>query len=265
MNSPLATYRVEDKDSYGKRTQPIDTATVHCFACQVTAKRGADALMERSDAASANYIIGYDGAIAVNVDEDKASKCSSNRANDMRAVTIEVSCDNYEPYKVTDKAYSALIELLTDVCRRNGIKALVWSTNKSDRINHRNGCNMTVHRDYANKACPGEYLYNRMGDIAAKVNKKLQEEEDMTEKEVRAIVAKMLRGEGTVVPGWAKNEMAEAIELGVTDGSRPLGYATRSEVALMVKRAVKGEKPLKYIAGALIEKVKALLNKEDKS
>ena len=33
-----------------------------------------------------------------------------------------------------------------------------------------NGCNMTVHRDYANKACPGQYLYDRHGAIAAAVN-----------------------------------------------------------------------------------------------
>ena len=32
---------------------------------------------------------------------------------------------------------------------------------------------MKVHRDYANKSCPGDYLYNRHGDIAAKVNARL--------------------------------------------------------------------------------------------
>lgn len=40
-------------------------------------------------------------------------------------------------------------------------------------MNHLNGCNMTVHRDYANKSCPGDYLYNRHGQIAAEVNKRL--------------------------------------------------------------------------------------------
>jgi len=63
--------------------------------------------------------------------------------------------------------------LVTDICKRNGIKKLVWSTNKSDRVNHRNGCNMTVHRDFANKACPGDYLYERHDEIAAEVNKRL--------------------------------------------------------------------------------------------
>ena len=74
---------------------------------------------------------------------------------------------------MTDQAYAALIDLVADICRRNGIGKLVWSTQKADRVNHKNGCNLTVHRDYANKACPGEYLYSRMGDIAAQVNKRL--------------------------------------------------------------------------------------------
>ena len=79
-----------------------------------------------------------------------------------------------DPYAVTDQAYAALLDLVEDICRRNGIKKLVWSTNKNDRVNHLNGCNMTVHRDFANKACPGDYLYNRHGEIAAEVNRRLQ-------------------------------------------------------------------------------------------
>lgn len=71
------------------------------------------------------------------------------------------------------KGYAALLDLVTDICKRNGIKRLVWSTSKNDRVNHLNGCNMTVHRDYANKSCPGDYLYNRHGQIAAEVNKRL--------------------------------------------------------------------------------------------
>ena len=72
-----------------------------------------------------------------------------------------------------DVAYKSLIKLLVDICKRNGIKKLVWSTNKSERMNHLNGCNMTVHRDYANKSCPGDYLYNLHGQIAKEVNAQL--------------------------------------------------------------------------------------------
>lgn len=261
-NSSLVSYAHLDADNYGPRNHIIDTITPHCFVGQVTGKRGADALTEKSSA-SANYVVGHDGSISLNVEEGKASMCSSSKSNDQRAVTIEVACETQHPYKITDAAYKALIDLMADICKRNNIPKLLWKADKN-LIGQVDKQNITVHRWFANKACPGDYIFNHLGEICAEVNKRL-EEEDMTEKEVRAIVAEMLRGEGTVVPGWAKDEMAEAIELGVTDGSRPLGYATRNEVALMVKRAVKGEKPLKYIAGALIEKVKALLNKEDKS
>lgn len=123
--------------------------------------------------ASSNYGVGVDGRIGMYVEEKDRSWCSSNGANDNRAVTIEVASDNYHPYAVNAKAYAAMLDLVTDICKRNGIKMLVWSTNKNERVNHLNGCNMTVHRDYANKSCPGDYLYNRHGEIAAEVNKRL--------------------------------------------------------------------------------------------
>lgn len=107
------------------------------------------------------------------VDEGNRSWCTSSNANDQRAVTIEVASDATHPYAVKDKAYEALLDLVTDICKRNGIKKLVWSANKNDRVNHLNGCNMTVHRDYAAKACPGDYLYNLHDEIAAEVNKRL--------------------------------------------------------------------------------------------
>lgn len=107
------------------------------------------------------------------MEEKDRSWCSSSASNDNRAITIEVASDTKHPYAVNEKAFAALLDLVTDICKRNGIKRLVWSTNKKDRMNHLNGCNMTVHRDYANKACPGDYLYKRHGEIAAEVNRRL--------------------------------------------------------------------------------------------
>lgn len=59
--------------------------------------------------------------------------------------------------------------------------------------------------------------------------------EEHTEKKVREI----LSGKETKVSEWAKAEIAEAMERGITDGTRPGGYAKREEVAAMVLRAVK--------------------------
>ena len=50
----------------------------------------------------------------------------------------------------------------------------------------------------------------------------------------------LLKGAGTEPSGWATDELAEAVEAGITDGSRPKGYATREEAAIMVKRASYG-------------------------
>lgn len=173
-NSSLATYTRISKNKTSPRNHTIDTITIHCIVGQWTAKQGCDYFATTNLQCSANYVVGMDGSIGISVDEKDRSWCSSNSANDHRAITIEVASDTTHPYAVTDAAFAALINLVEDICRRNGIMKLVWSTNKNDRVNHRNGCNMTVHRDYANKACPGDYLYNRHGEIAAEVNRRLQ-------------------------------------------------------------------------------------------
>lgn len=173
-NSPLATYTRITKNKTSPRNHAIDTITIHCIVGQWTAKQGCDYFATTGRQCSANYVVGKDGSIGLSVDEKDRSWCSSNGTNDNRAITIEVASDTTHPYAVTAKAYAALLDLVTDICKRNGIKKLVWSTNKNDRVNHRNGCNMTVHRDFANKACPGEYLYSRHGEIAAEVNRRLQ-------------------------------------------------------------------------------------------
>ena len=173
-NSKLATVIMLSPNHSGKRTHVIDTITIHCVVGQLSAKQIGNVFLPAARQASSNYGVGCDGSIGLYVDECNRSWCSSSSVNDQRAVTIEVASDKVEPYAVTDKAYNALIDLVTDICRRNGIKKLIWSTDKNKRINHIDGCNMTVHRDYnAQKSCPGTYLYDRHGDIAAKVNARL--------------------------------------------------------------------------------------------
>ena len=172
-NSSLVDCTIISPNKNSPRNHAIDTITIHCVVGQCSAERIGEIFKPTSRQASSNYGIGYDGRIGMYVEEKDRSWCTSNAANDHRAITIEVASDTTHPYAVKEKAYAALLDLVTDICKRNGIKRLVWSTNKSDRVNHKNGCNMTVHRDYANKSCPGDYLYNLHGEIAAEVNKRL--------------------------------------------------------------------------------------------
>lgn len=172
-NSPLVSYTKISPNKSSPRNHKIDTVTIHCVVGQCSVETLGNVFAPTSRQASSNYGVGVDGRIGMYVEEKDRSWCSSNVANDNRAITIEVASDTKEPYAVNAKAYAALIDLLVDICKRNGIKALVWSTNKADRVNHKNGCNMTVHRDYANKSCPGTYLYERHAQIASEVNKRL--------------------------------------------------------------------------------------------
>lgn len=172
-NSSLVTYKNLTKNRNSPRNHVIDCITIHCYVGQVTAKQGCDYFATTDRQASSNYVVGYDGSIGLSVEEKDRAWTSGNATNDHRAVTIETACDPTYPYAVTDKAMNALISLVADICKRNNIKKLVWSADKYDRINHRNGCNVTVHRDFAATACPGDYLYNKHPYIIEQVNKKL--------------------------------------------------------------------------------------------
>lgn len=173
--SSLVEYVKISPNKTSPRDHAIDTITIHCMAGNLTIETCANVFAPSNRQASSNYGVGTDGRIGCYVDENDRSWCSSNRANDMRAITIEVANDGGADtgWHVSGVAMNSLIKLVADVCKRNNIKKLVWSDNKDDRINHRHGCNMTVHRDFKNKACPGDYLMSKMSYIADEVNKLL--------------------------------------------------------------------------------------------
>lgn len=180
--SSLVDYIKISPNKTSPRNHKIDTITIHCMAGNLTIETCANVFAPTSRKASSNYGVGTDGRIGCYVDENDRSWCSSNRANDMRAITIEVANDGGADtgWHVSGVAMSSLIKLVADVCKRNNIKKLVWSENKDDRINHKNGCNMTVHSDFANKSCPGDYLMSKMPYIASEVNKLLGDSGDST-------------------------------------------------------------------------------------
>lgn len=174
-NSSLVTYKNISKNKTTNRNHAIDTITIHCYCGQVTAKQGCDYFATTGRECSANYVVGCDGSIGLSVDEKDRSWCSANSENDNRAITIEVASESVEPYSVTEAAYNSLVKLVVDICKRNGIKKLLWKNDKS-LIGKTDKQNMTVHRWFANKSCPGTYLMNKMGEIASLVNSSLNEQ-----------------------------------------------------------------------------------------
>lgn len=180
-NSPLVNYKKisqfkgnwNGKRYVPERTQPIQYIIIHCVVGQVTVERLGEIFTRSGKNASSNYGIGYDGKIGMYVEEKDRSWCTSSAWADNRGVTIEVASDSYHPYAVRPKAYDSLIKLVADICKRNGIKELKWKADKS-LIGYPDKQNMLVHRWFDTKACPGEYLYKKHGEIAAEVNKILK-------------------------------------------------------------------------------------------
>ena len=174
-NSSLVNYVKISPNRNSPRNHDIDTITIHHVAGNLTVETIGDVFANPKRQGSSNYGIGSDGRIGMYVEEKDRSWASSNRANDNRAITIEVANDGGAStnWHVSNKALASLIKLCADICKRNNIKQLVWSDNKSFRVNHINGCNMTVHKDFAATACPGPYLFSKQQYIADEVNKLL--------------------------------------------------------------------------------------------
>lgn len=175
-NSPLAAYTSLSPNRNTPRKHAIDRITPHCFAGQVTVRRGLDVFLNPGRKASCNYVIGYDGQIGLCVEEKDRSWCSSSAENDHRAVTMEIASDTTDPYAITDAAYKAAVNLMEDICRRNGKNRLIWLADKGKSLAYAPKAGemlITVHRWFAAKACPGNYIYSRLGRMADEVNERL--------------------------------------------------------------------------------------------
>ena len=175
-NSPLVEYTRISPNRSSPRKNAIDRISIHCVVGQVSIQSLGSIFAPSSKEASSNYGIGYDGRVGMYVEEKDRSWCTSSAANDNRAVTIEVASDTTDPYAVTDAAYAGLLNLVTDICKRNGKNKVVWFGDKAKTLAYTPKSNemvLTVHRWFANKACPGNYLYNLHPQIVAEVNRRL--------------------------------------------------------------------------------------------
>lgn len=174
-NSPLVTCTVLSPNHSGDRTHSIDRITPHCVVGQLSAKTIGDCFPS-GRGASCNYGIGTEGGVSLVVPEKYRSWCSSSNENDQRAVTIECASDKTEPYTMNDTVYNKLIDLCVDICQRNGKTKLLWFADKDKSLSYNPSSTemvITVHRWFANKSCPGDWLYNRLGDLASKVTARL--------------------------------------------------------------------------------------------
>lgn len=175
-NSGLVNYTRLSQNHSGKRTHSIDRITPHCVVGQCSVETLGNIFASSSRQASCNYGIGADGRVLLCVNEENRSWCSSSNANDQRSVTIECASDTKAPYAFNGTVYAKLIDLCTDICKRNGKTKLIWFGDKAKTLAYSPNPNemvLTVHRWFANKSCPGDWMMARMGDLANQVTARL--------------------------------------------------------------------------------------------
>lgn len=178
--SPLCTYTRLSPNCTHPRNHAVDRITPHVIVGQCTAKQAANLSRfvnyNGKTGASCNYAIGRDGDYAGLVDENDRSWCTSSRENDHRAITFEIASDPRHPYAITDAAYRAMLDLMTDICKRYGKTKLLWLGSKEATLAYTPAADemvLTAHRWFAPKACPGDYLYSRYEEIASEVTRRL--------------------------------------------------------------------------------------------
>ena len=184
-NSSLVSYTKLSPNCDHPRDHAIDKITIHHMAGDLSVETCGNLFANSSYEASSNYGIGSDGRVGLYVDEGDRAWASASPSNDNRAVNIEVA--NYATggdWPVSSAAYNKLIDLCVDICQRNGIKALNY-TGDTDG-------NLTEHRMFVATACPGPYLHERMGRIAAEVNSRLSAQ---PAKSVDEVAREVIRGE----------------------------------------------------------------------
>ena len=160
----------------GPRTHVVDRITPHAAVGQLSVEALGNIFFLKARQASCNYAIGSDGRVALIVEEQNRSWCSSSNENDQRAVTIECACDAQPPYAFNPIVYQTLIDLCVDICKRHGKKKLLWLEEKARTLAYApkpDEMILTVHRWFAPKSCPGDWLFARLGDLAAKVTDRL--------------------------------------------------------------------------------------------
>ena len=161
--SGLATISVpayEGNFTYGRSGRKIEAVTIHHMAGKLTAEQCGRIFQQIGRYGSSHYGIGYNGEIASYVDEENTAWTNSNWDSNCKSVTIETSNSEIGgSWPVSDASLNALIKLVADIAKRNGLGTLVP------------GQNLTWHSMFADTTCPGDYLRSKMQYIADEANK----------------------------------------------------------------------------------------------
>lgn len=236
-NSSLASFTKWSPNCSSPRRGKISGISIHCTVGELSIESLGNWFSQTKSQASSNYGIGKDGRIGQYVDERNRSWCSSSAEVDNRVVTIEVASKSYDPYEISDAAFSALVRLCTDICRRNNIPQLLWSNDKS-LLGQYDRQNITIHAWTSKKSCPGRDILSKLGTLVRLVNENLN-------------------GKGDVLTNMTRQEFESILNTRIP---RPIKYKFIFDVPEWAKPSVQKAIDKKYIAGVGQESGRTVLN-----
>lgn len=165
-NSSLVSYTKISPNRNAPRNNTIQAIVIHHIAGIMSVEQFGELVANPAREMSANYAIGNDGRIGLFCPESDRSWCSSSGNIDNKAITIEVSNDvNGEPWSISEAAFTSLIKLCVDICKRNNIKKLEYLGNLNGTL--------LRHCDIVATQCPGTWIKNHTQEICDKVNAEL--------------------------------------------------------------------------------------------
>ena len=182
-DSPLASQAIWTFNCSIRNTklQPSQFKFVpHCTAGMSSAASTAKRFQRADVQASCTYCIGGDGDIVQSVPEMYRPWTTGGDLNvngvtgsmiDHMAFTFEIANSAIGgSWPMSDKAINSLVLLMVDICQRYGIKKVYWNNDKYFSSKAENYNTINVHRWYARKSCPGDFLVALMPNVADTVN-----------------------------------------------------------------------------------------------
>ena len=156
-------------------------------------------------------------------------------------IAFEICEDGLTDEGYFQATYKAAVELTAYLCRRFNLNPLADGV----VLCHSEGYARGIASNHADVMHWWKKFGVDMDDFRADVAAEMQGGEDMTEAQVRQIVrveiaAYQIQRAELPPSDWARDQLAAAVAAGITDGTRPRGFATREEVAIMVRKALEG-------------------------
>ena len=153
-------------------------------------------------------------------------------------IAFEICEDGLTDEGYFHATYQAAVDLTAYLCRRFSLDPLADGVVLCHSEGYKRGI-ASNHADVMHWwGRYGVSMDNFRRDVAEKMK---GGERDLTEQEVRAIIREELAAAQAArdklpASDWAAEKLKQAKAAGITDGTRPRGFATREEVALMVQK-----------------------------